>query len=81
LCAVVKDWEPGARRLGDRVRTLRRELGITQETLADRSGLHRTYIADIERGLRNPSLWSIERLAAGLGCEVADLFPPSTGRN
>jgi transcriptional regulator with XRE-family HTH domain len=59
---------------------MRHELGLTQEVLADRGGLHRTYIADIERGLRNPSLGSIERLAVGLGCEIAELFPLSSTR-
>ena len=68
-------WQPGARRLGARVKELRQAAGLTQEGLADAADLHRTYVADIEGGHRNPSLWSLERLAQGLGCHLADLFP------
>jgi transcriptional regulator with XRE-family HTH domain len=70
----MKDWEPGAQRLGRRVRELRLARKLLQQHLADAAGLHRTYIADIERGKRNPSLWTIERLARGLGCDLQDLF-------
>ena len=44
----------------------RRKLGISQEELADRSGLHRTYIGAIERGERNISLATLELIAKGL---------------
>lgn len=69
-------WQNAAKRLGRRVRELRQARGFSQEALAERADLHRTYDADIERGRRNPSLWTLERLAIGLGIEVADLFPP-----
>lgn len=49
-------------------------LGITQEELAWRAGLHRTYITDIERGARNLSLQSIEKLAGALQARIAELF-------
>lgn len=49
-------------------------MGFSQEDLADRSGLHRTYISDVERGTRNPSLESIRRLAVALELSVAALF-------
>jgi CheY-like chemotaxis protein len=52
----------------------RRHLGITQEELAGRSGLHRSYVADIERGARNLSLSSIEKLAGALEVSVSALF-------
>jgi CheY-like chemotaxis protein len=49
-------------------------LGISQEELGGRAGLHRTYICDIERGARNVSLESIEKLARALEISVAQLF-------
>ena len=59
---------------GRRVRELRRERGLSQEKLAERAGVHMTYISGIERGLRNPSLVNIGRIADALGVRVADLF-------
>ncbi len=56
------------------VRARRDELGISQEELAHRAGLHRTYISDLERGARNIALTNIVRLAAALDLPVADLF-------
>jgi transcriptional regulator with XRE-family HTH domain len=50
-------------RFGDAVRDRREELGLTQEEFAERAGIHRTYLSDIERGTRNVSLVNIERLA------------------
>ena len=49
-------------------------MGISQETLAERAGLHRTYISDVERGARNVSLDSIERLAHALEVSVPSLL-------
>ena len=59
---------------GGAVRSKRSEMGFSQEELADRSGLHRTYISDVERGTRNPSLESIRRLAVALEVSVSALF-------
>ncbi|QIZ73334.1 helix-turn-helix domain-containing protein [Oxynema aestuarii] len=56
------------------IRRRRRELDISQEKLAELSGLHRTYVSGIERGLRNPSLENIEKLAIALKISIADLF-------
>ena len=56
------------------VRKLRYGLGISQEELAERADLHRTYIADIERGARNPTLLTIKKLACGLGVSAANLL-------
>ncbi len=66
---------------GTSVRTWRRRLGISQEELGGRAGLHRTYICDIERGARNVSLESIEKLACALEISVVKLFSyePSSG--
>jgi two-component system response regulator len=56
------------------VKTWRSRLGISQEELAGRAGLHRTYVSDVERGSRNVSLASIDRLAAALEVSVSQLF-------
>jgi len=61
------------------VKERRLELGITQEELAWRAGLHRTYITDIERGARNLSLTSIAKLAGALQASIAELFSGSGG--
>jgi transcriptional regulator with XRE-family HTH domain len=71
---LVSEWQPAARELGRRVHLRRHELGLSQERLAERSALHRTYVADIERGARNPSLGSLLRLAEGLDVPLATLF-------
>lgn len=56
------------------MRELRKDLGISQEELADRCGLHRTYVGGIERGERNPSLVNIGRIADALEVQLVDLF-------
>ena len=61
-------------RFGKAIRRRRRELDFSQEELAERADLHRTYISDIERGERNPSLENIEKLAKALDISVARLF-------
>ena len=53
-------------RYGQAVRKVRLEQGISQEELADRCGLHRTYISDVELGKRNISLENIELIAISL---------------
>lgn len=62
------------RRFGKRVRILRVGLGISQEELADRADLDRTYIGGIERGERNVSLVNISRVAKALGVAPRDLL-------
>jgi CheY-like chemotaxis protein len=59
---------------GTTIKSKRSELGMSQEELADRAGLHRTYVSDVERGMRNVSLISIEKLAHALGMSVWRLF-------
>lgn len=61
-------------RFGSAVKAARNHLRISQDELAYRAGLHRTYISDIERGARNLSLASIEKLAAALEVSVSALF-------
>ena len=60
--------------LGVAIKTERSVLGISQEELAARAGLHRTYVSDVERGARNPSIASIAKLAQALKLSVSALF-------
>lgn len=55
-----------ARQLGERIRAHRHALGISQEALADRSGLHWTFVGQVERGQRNLNLHNLLKFAAGL---------------
>jgi transcriptional regulator with XRE-family HTH domain len=64
------------KQFGIALRNWRKKSGISQEELAWRSQLHRTYICDIERGARNPSLQSIQRLAKALNLSLSILFKP-----
>lgn len=68
--------------LAENVRRYRQATGLSQEELADRAGLHRTYISSVERAQRNVSLENIFKLASALGVEPQDLVaaPPSKGR-
>lgn len=61
-------------RFGAAVKRRRYEIGVSQEALAERAGLHRTYVADIERGARNLALENIEKLALALEISISDLF-------
>jgi len=61
-------------RLGLAIKRERSGLGISQGELAHRSGLHRTYVSDLERGARNPSVGSILKIADALHVTVAELF-------
>lgn len=60
--------------LGNRIRELREIHRVTQEDLAERSGLFRTYLSRIEAGLANPTLTGLHQLAQGLGVPVAELL-------
>ena len=61
------------RRFGRVVRARREAAGLSQEALADRASLHRTYVSLLERGLRNPSLEVIQAVARGLDTTMAAL--------
>jgi transcriptional regulator with XRE-family HTH domain len=58
---------------GIRVRDLRRSLNLSQEDLAEAADLHRTYIGMIERGEKNATLTSIDRIAKALNVKISDL--------
>ena len=64
------------RQLGLNVQRVRREKGWSQEDLAFESGLHRTYISGIERGVRNPTVTIVQRLAKTLGTNTGSLLDP-----
>ena len=59
--------------LGQNVRKRREALGLTQEALSDKAGLDQTYISGIERGLRNPGIINIAKLAKALKISTAEL--------
>lgn len=62
------------RRFGRRVRELRKEKALSQESLALACSLDRTYLGGVERGERNISLLNIHKIATALGVSVRDLF-------
>ncbi len=59
---------------GRGIRQRRHELGWSQEKLAEKAGLHRTYVADVERGKRNISLENIIKLTEALGLTPGEFF-------
>ena len=56
------------------VRSRRLALGLSQEVLAERAGVHRTYVGMLERGEKNVTIYNIERLAGALGVEPFQLL-------
>jgi transcriptional regulator with XRE-family HTH domain len=77
---MAKAISQAAGMLGARVREHRQALGLSQEALAHQSGVHWTFLGQVERGQRNMSLHNLLKLAAGLGIDpaelVAGLLPP-----
>ena len=66
--------EAALKALGEAIRTRRGEIdGLSQEGLAELAGMHRTYVSEIERGLRNPSFRNLFKLAAALEVSLSDL--------
>lgn len=63
------------KQFGDHLRELRLKRKLTQEELADIAGMHFTYIGQIERGLRNPSLVNLQKLAKALKVKGGELLP------
>ena len=62
------------KQFGERIRELRTTRGLSQEELAFKCGVHRTYLGGIERGERNPSLRNISAIARALGVDLSELF-------
>jgi transcriptional regulator with XRE-family HTH domain len=63
-----------AKRFGDLVRRLRLEKGYSQEEFAFRVGLHQTYVSSVERGERNVTIGTADRLARALGTNLSSMF-------
>jgi transcriptional regulator with XRE-family HTH domain len=61
-------------KLGKKIKDLRKDKNISQESLALICGLDRSYIGSVERGERNISLLNLEKISVGLGVEIKDLF-------
>ena len=61
-------------KFGLRLKTLRKEKGLSQEELAERSGLNRPYISGIEKGKRNVSIETVEKLSQALHVPLRDFF-------
>jgi transcriptional regulator with XRE-family HTH domain len=70
---MVQPLSTATGELGERVRTHRLELGLSQEALADRCGVHWTFLGQLERGQRNVSLHNLLKVAAGLGVDPGEL--------
>jgi transcriptional regulator with XRE-family HTH domain len=73
MVTKVEKKHPFLVRFGSAVKKRRVENDFSQEALAERAELHRTYVADIERGVRNVSLVNVQKLARALRCSVGDL--------
>lgn len=61
-------------KIGNRIRELRKEKGISQEKLAFNAELDRTYVAGVESGKRNPSIKSLEKILVALDVSFEDFF-------
>ena len=61
-------------RVGQRIRALRSEIGLSQEKLALRADLDRTYLAGVENGKRNLSIKSLEKIVIALGVSFQEFF-------
>ena len=66
--------ETARTRFGANLRAARKALGLSQEALGERAGLHHTYVGSVERGERNVSIDNMEKLAAGVNREISDLL-------
>lgn len=73
MAGTGKGATPRQRELGRRIRDRRQELGLSQEALAQKAGINRTYIGSLETGQRNPSLENLCHLAVALGVPLAEL--------
>ena len=62
------------KKFGKNVRTKRQQLGLSQEALAFDAKSNRTYISDVERGTRNPSIEVVQRIAKALGVTMGELL-------
>lgn len=61
-------------RLGKKIKKLRKEQKISQEELADKAGIHRTYMGKIERGESNPPMQTVNKIASALKVSLKDIL-------
>lgn len=71
---MTKVYSDACKKFGQNIKRVREQKSISQEKLALNAGLDRTYVSGIERGIRNPSLNNITKIAKGLGIPTKDLF-------
>jgi transcriptional regulator with XRE-family HTH domain len=72
--AFMAEKNSSLSKFGENVRRRREVMALSQDQLADQADIHRTFISGIERGVRNPGLLSILRIAEALKTEVGTLF-------
>lgn len=70
----ITQKNPYLEAFGSHVRSLRKKKGLSQEDIADKAGIHVTYLSGVERGARNPTVIVLRRLAFALGVNTKDLF-------
>jgi len=70
----MQAYDDARKRLSDKVRKARKKVGLSQEALALQAGINRSYVGQIERGIGNPSLLVLVKLATTLQIDVADLM-------
>lgn len=63
-----------AKRFGQRVREIRKTKGLSQEKLAEKADLDRSFMSGVERGVENPTLYTIQAIADGLSVSVGELM-------
>ena len=73
---MARPADPLLRTIGLTIRALRRERGLSQESLAELAQIDRSYMSSVERGLRNVSVLNVARIAAALDVPVRDLLGP-----
>ncbi|MFZ4100443.1 MAG: helix-turn-helix domain-containing protein [Sphingobacterium thalpophilum] len=61
-------------KIGHRIKQMRTGMGISQEALANKAGLDRTYVTDVENGRRNISIQNLEKLILALNVSISDFF-------
>src|SRR5208283_2638256 len=66
--------------VGERIRNLRKERGWSQEELGEKADLHHTYVGAVERGEKNASIDTLDKIADALGIEIVDLFTLTKGK-
>lgn len=72
---MAKSAQPLLRKVGDRVREIRVKRGLSQEELAHRAGLDRSYMSGIERGVRNLTVLKLQSVARALKVPLRELLP------